>query len=56
MAAPTTYGSSQARDWNEASAVTYATAAAMQDPLTPCTKLGIEPTPPQQVEPLQLDS
>ena len=34
MAAPTAYGSSEARDWIWATATTYATAAAMQDPLT----------------------
>ena len=37
--------------------LTYATAAAVLDPLTDCTGQGIEPTPLQQMrEPLQWDS
>ena len=31
-------------------------ALATLDPLTRCAVLGIEPVPPQQYEPLQLDS
>ena len=34
MATPTVYGSSSARDWIQATTVTYATAGAMPDPLT----------------------
>ena len=43
MATPMAYESSQVRDWIWATAVTYATAAAMPDPLTYCTRPGIEP-------------
>ena len=35
IAAPTAHGSSQARDWIQASDVNYAAAVATQDPLTP---------------------
>ena len=49
-------GNSQARDWIWATAVTYATEAAMPDPLIHYAGLGIEPSPPQWPEPLQLDS
>ena len=52
MAAPSVYG----RDCIQATAVTYATAVATQDPLTHCTKLEIELAPPQQPKPLKLDS
>ena len=41
MAAPVAYGRSWARDSIRAAAV------GMPDPLTHCTWLGIEPTPPQ---------
>ena len=50
------YGSSQARNWIQAAAMTYATDAAMLDPLTHCARPGIEPRAPQQPEPLQSDS
>ena len=50
------YGQSCPMDRMQATAATYATVAAMSDPLTHCSGLGIEPTPPQQPEPLQLDS
>ena len=43
MATPVTSGSSQARDWIQAAAVTSVASAAMPDPLTHCTKLGIDP-------------
>ena len=43
MAATVAYGSSQARDWIQAAAVTYATAVATPNPLIYCTGLGIEP-------------
>lgn len=39
-----TYGSSQDGGWIQATAAAYATTAARQDPLTYCTKPGIEPT------------
>ena len=42
MAAPTAYGSSWARDWIWAEAVTYAAPVAMPDPLTHRTRLQIE--------------
>ena len=50
------YGSSQDRDWIFASAATYTAAAAVPDPLTHCTGMGIKPLPPQWPEQLQLDS
>ena len=50
MATPVAYGSSQARDW------IWATAAATLEPLTYSTRLGTEPEPPEQPEPLQSDS
>ena len=50
MATSTAYGGLQARDWIQAS------AEGMLDPLTHWAGLGIEPTSPQQPEPLQLDS
>ena len=56
MATPTAYGSSWAKDQIWATAATYATAMATQDPLTHCARLGIEPVPPQWPEPLQSDS
>ena len=34
MAPPVAYGSSQASDWIQAAAATYATAVVMLDPLT----------------------
>ena len=39
-AAPKAYGSSWARDWIRAAAVTYAIAMTMLDPLTHCTTVG----------------
>ena len=42
MAVPTAYGSSCARDWIQATAVTYIAVVAMPDPLTHCTGPGIE--------------
>ena len=56
IAAPEAYGSSQARDWIQATAATYTPAVAMWDPLTHCAGLGIKPTPSQWPEPWQLDS
>ena len=56
MAAPAAYGSSWARDWIWATAITYTIAVAMLDPLTYCTRPGIKPVSPQQSEPLPLDS
>ena len=56
MATPVLYESSQARGWIWASAATYATTLATQDPLTHGTQVEIEPAPPQQPKPLQLDS
>lgn len=50
MAVPSTYGSSRARDCIQA------TAAASPEPSTQCARLGTEPAPPQQSEPLQSDS
>lgn len=41
---------------NQAAATTYASAAAMPDPLTRRTGLGTEPEPLQQPELLQSDS
>ena len=38
MAESKSYGSSQARDWIQATAVNFATAAATQEPLTYCPK------------------
>ena len=35
MATPMAYGRSQAKDWNQASAATYATAVATSDPFKP---------------------
>ena len=49
IAVSVAYASSQARDW------IWATAVAMPDPLTHCTRLGIKSTPLQWPEPLQLD-
>ena len=54
MAAPMSYGSSQARDWIQAPAVIH--TAAKPDPLTHCTMVGIKPMPPQQPELPQLNS
>ena len=57
MAVPTAYGRSQARDWIQATAAIYTTAAlVLPDPLTHYAGLGIEPAPLQQPEPLQLDT
>ena len=57
MAASTGYGSSWAKDWVQAADVTYTAAIAiMPDPLTHCASRVIKPVPPQQPEPLQLDS
>ena len=47
MATPAADGSSHARDCTGATVVTYTAAAAMRDPLTHSTSLGIKPTPPQ---------
>ena len=47
MATPTAYGSSQARSWIWATVVPYTTAAAMPDPLTHYTWLGIKFVPQQ---------
>ena len=44
------YESSWARDWSQA------TAGVTLDPLTPCTGLGIKPTPQQWPKPLKLNS
>ena len=44
-----------ARDWLGAAAATYATAAAMPDPLIHGARPGIESVPPQWPEPLQSD-
>ena len=41
MATPMAFGSSHSRDWMQATAATYAMAAAMLDPLTHCAELGI---------------
>ena len=54
MATPTAYGSSQARGGIPAAAVTY--DGTKPDPLTHCTRPGIEPTLPQGPQPLQSDS
>ena len=54
MAATRAYGSSWARYEILASALTYATAAAMPDPLTHCAGLGIKPVPLQQPKLLKL--
>ena len=43
MTAPTACGSSQPRDWIPATAVTYATAAGLPDPLAHCAKLSLNP-------------
>ena len=56
MATLVDYGSSWAKDWIQAAAVTYATVMAMLDTLAHCTGLGIEAAPPQQLKPLQLHS
>ena len=45
MVAPVVYWSTQAREWIQATAVTYATAAAMPDPSIYCTKPEIETMP-----------
>ena len=51
------YGSSQAREWIQAVAVTYTTTAlAMLDPLTHCNALGIEPAILQWLKTLQFVS
>ena len=56
MATPAPCGSSLARDWIQATAVTYSIPAAAQDPLTHCAGPGIKSVPPQLPELLQLDS
>ena len=43
MTTPTACGSSQARDWIQAAATTYATATAMPDPWTHRTRWGLNP-------------
>ena len=48
MATPLACGSSQARDWIWAAAVSYTAAVAMPDTLTHCAKLGTAHTPLQQ--------
>ena len=53
MAMPTAYGSSQARDWIWAAAVTD---TAMPNPLTHSAGLGLKPAPPQGPELLRSDS
>ena len=52
MAAPAAYGSSWTRDCIGATAGTSPAAAATLDPLIHCARLGIEPSLPQQPEPL----
>ena len=47
VAVPTAYGSSQSRDWIQATDMTCAVAVAMLDPLTHWPGLRIQPTPPQ---------
>lgn len=47
MATPMAYSSSFTRDWVQATTVTYATAAAMLDPLTYHAGPGINPMPLQ---------
>ena len=54
MVAP--MASTQARDWIQDTAVTYAPAAATPRPLTHCSGLKIKPAPVQQPKPLKLDS
>ena len=56
MAIPTAYGSSQARDWIQATAATWATAEVTPYSLTHWAGPGIELAPLQQPEFLQLDS
>ena len=56
MATPLAYGSCQARDLILAIALIYIAAMATPDPLTYYTGLGMEPLPPKQSGPLQLDS
>ena len=56
IAAHTAYGSSWARDWIRATAVTYITATATLDPLTHCARPGIKPTPLQWPKLLKSDS
>ena len=56
MAALTAYGSFWAKEWIESELqLTYTTAMAIVDVLTPYTGLGIKPTPPQGPKPLQSD-
>ena len=55
MATPMAYGSSQARDLIQATAVTYATPAAKPDPLTHCYWAGDQTAPMKQPEPLKSD-
>ena len=47
LVAPVAYGSSWARDQNQATDATYVTAVGTPDPLTHCAGQGIEPTLPQ---------
>ena len=42
MATPMAYGNSWARNWIQAAAAIYATASAMPDPLTYCSRPGIK--------------
>ena len=46
MATSVTYGNSQDTDWIRIITVTYATVAAMPDPLIHCAEPGIELVPP----------
>ena len=50
------YGSSWARDWIWAAAVTYVAVLAKPDPLAHCVRPGIESMPLQRPELLQSDS
>ena len=54
MAKATAYGIFQARDRIQAAAATHANSCVMPDPLSHCTRLGIEPMPPLRPELLQL--
>ena len=56
MDAPAAYGSSRTRDGIQAAAVSATVAVATPDPLTRCTRPGMELACPQQPEPLQLNS
>ena len=58
MAIPMAYVSSQARDWIQATAVTYTAAVATPDPLMHSAGPGVDPVPLplQQPETLKSDS